>query len=102
MDELIEKIIQIENNAQEITRQAKDQQKHLPERIDEEVAQLKARLTAEAEHRLELVKQTEQENAQAELEQMRSRMAQARAAIEQQRAENQVKWEDEIFRRIIE
>lgn len=100
MDELIEKIIQIENNAQEITRQAKDQQKHLPERIDEEVSQLKARLTAEAEHRLEMVKQTEQENADAELQALRSRMDQARATIEQKRAENQDRWEDEIFRRI--
>lgn len=100
MDELIEKIIQIENNAQEITRQAKDQKKHLPERIDEEIAQLKTRLSAEAEHRLQLVRQTEEENAQAELQALRTHMEQARATIEQKRAQNQAQWEDAIFRRI--
>lgn len=102
MDELIEKIIQIENNAQEITRQAKDQQKHLPQRIDQEVTQLKARLTAEAEHRLQMVKQTEEENTQAELQELRSHMEQVRTAIEQKRAQNQSQWEDDIFRRITE
>lgn len=102
MDELIEKIIQIENNAQEITREAKDQQKHLPQRIDQEVAHLKEKLTAEAQHRLQLVEQAEKENADAELAQLRSHMEQAQAEIEQKRQQCQAQWEDDIFRRIIQ
>ncbi len=101
LDELIEKIIQIENNAQEITREAKDQQKHLPQRIDQEVAQLKAKLTAEAEHRLQLVEQAERERADAEQSQLRAHMQQIKESIEQKRQQCQTQWEEDIFRRIV-
>lgn len=101
MQDLINKIIEIENSAQEITRQAKQQQQSLPQQLDEEISSMRARLHKEAQGRLGRIEQTEKEAADKALSEVRSRFQAALNSIDAAKCSHQQQWEEEIFRQII-
>ncbi|MGI6031592.1 MAG: hypothetical protein ACOX7F_08840 [Eubacteriales bacterium] len=101
MQELIKQIIQIEDSAQEITRQAREEKKQLPQQLNEEIAAMRQRLEQEADSRLQSIENTEKEAAQRTLQEVHTRFQAVLHQIDQICEQRQEQWIQDIFQHII-
>ncbi len=98
---LINRILEAEQTAREITREAREKQAHLEEDLKQEQAKLRADYLARADRRLETLRgEIEQEKAAA-LAAQDARFAEARAKIEQAYSRYGDNWVDTLFRQAV-
>lgn len=101
MDELIQKIIDIENKAQAIVKEARDEQKNLDVVIEAEINEMKSDIEKRASDKCKMIKNIEDEDAQRRLSEIE---AEKNAVIERLEGIYQSKcneWVDDIVNEII-
>ena len=97
MEKLIGKIIEIEDTAQSITREARDKQEGFNREMKAEIESMRADFDERAKHRVEIVAEAEQQSLverMAELEGEHTRKSQW---LEQQCVRNFDGWVDELM-----
>ncbi len=101
MKELINKIIDIEESAKEVTKEAIEKRKNLKKEIDLEVESLKETFMEKAKRRIKMVEEAEKQEAQDCLDEVRVRQGIALKKIDELCKKNAQKWEDDIFAKIV-
>ena len=98
---LINRILEAEQTAREITREAHEKQAHMEESLKQEEVRIKADYLARADQRLEQLRQEiEQEKANA-LAAQDARFADARAKLERAYSRYGDNWVDTLFRQAV-
>lgn len=99
-NDLIQRILATERQAQAITESARSEHEHMDTRIDEELAALKLRYTQEADAYLDgLRKKAEAESSQR-LSALSQRLEEKLAQIENIYSAQKEAWAENIFQRI--
>ena len=100
-NDLIQRIIATEHQAQTLTESAKKAQAEMEQDIAAETAALRARYQAEADRYLQELRQQEQEKSARELDMLKVRLQEKLDQIETIYAAEKEQWTDAIFSRIV-
>ena len=100
MEELIMKIIDIEDRAQEVIKDAKKADRELEERIKDESRKMRDDITRRMEAKNVTLKQIE-EDADKKVEAIRVNMERHLSELEKKYNDNKDKWVNEIVQNII-
>ena len=101
MEEMIEKVLEIEEMAQKLVEDAKAQEEHMDEIVEEEAKHLKDRLMGELAKEREEIRAEEEKRAQSEIDEAKAESDKTRAALEERFNKNKDAWADEIFKSVI-
>lgn len=101
MEDLIMKIIDIEDRAQELIKDAKEADRELEERLENETKKLEKDIVRKAEVKRETLKQIENEDADRKIEEINSDAERQIESLNAKYIENKDKWVDEIVGNII-
>ena len=101
MEDLIMKIIDIEDRAQEVIKDAKKADRELEERIKDESRKMRDDITRRMEAKNVTLKQIEEEDADKKVEAIRVNMERHLSELEKKFNDNKDKWVDEIVQNII-
>ena len=99
MEDLIMKIIDIEDRAQEVIKDAKKADRELEERIKDESRKMRDDITRRMEN--VTLKQIEEEDADKKVEAIRVNMERHLSELEKKYNDNKDKWVNEIVQNII-
>ena len=100
-NDLIQKIIAAEHQAQALTENARQEQENMESGIQQEIAALRARYQAQADSYLENLKRQEQEKSAKYLSELDLRLQAKLAQIDSIYAAQKDAWIDAIFERIV-
>lgn len=101
MEDLIMKIIDIEDRAQELIKDAKKADRELEERLENETKKLEKDIVRKAEVKRETLKQIENEDADRKIEEINSEVEKQIQSLNAKYIENKDKWVNEIVENII-
>lgn len=101
MEDLIMKIIDIEDRAQELIKDAKEADRELEERLENETKKLEKDIVRKAEVKRETLKQIENEDADRKIEEINCEVEKQIESLNAKYIENKDKWVDEIVGNII-
>lgn len=101
MEELIMKIIDIEERAQEIIKDAKDADRNLEADIAKETEKLHKDIEHKAQIKSESIKETEDTEAEEKIKAIRSNTEKNIAQLEKKYNDNKAVWVDKIVNNII-
>lgn len=101
MEDLIMKIIDIEDRAQELIKDAKEADRELEERLENETKKLEKDIVRKAEVKRETLKQIENEDADRKIAEINSDAERQIESLNAKYIENKDKWVDEIVGNII-
>ena len=101
MEDLILKIIDIEDRAQEVIKDAKQANKTLDQDIDDETRKLHRTIQNKAIDKSESLKETELKEADEKCESIRAESKKQIAALEKKYSENKDVWINKIVENII-
>ena len=101
MEDLIMKIIDIEDRAQEVIKDAKKADRELEERIKDECRKMRDDITRRMEAKNVTLKQIEEEDADKKVEAIRVNMERQLSELEKKYNDNKDKWVNEIVQNII-
>lgn len=97
MDDIIDKVLKIEDMAQTVIAEAREKQSRMDSSIDEEVEKLKTELKKQLEEKRARIKAQEDERAENKLSQIRAAHEKAAAALEEKFSAHKNEWIDDIF-----
>ena len=100
MEDLIMKIIDIEDRAQEVIKDAKKADRELEERIKDESRKMRDDITRRMEAKNVTLKQIEEEDADKKVEAIRVNMERHLSELEKKYNDNKDKWVNEIVQNI--
>lgn len=98
---LIARILEAEQTAQEITREAHEKQAHMEEDLRQEQDKIRADYMARADQKLEELRQEIEREKAAALAAQDARFAEARAKIERAYSRYGDNWVDTLFRQAV-
>ena len=101
MEDIIRRIIEIEDKAQKIVEDARAEENNLDKRVEAEDKRLAKKIHDEAEARCRKMQETERENVSGKIEQINARANEQFDALMEKYSENKEKWVDDIVRHII-
>lgn len=101
MEDLIMKIIDIEEKAQEVIKDAKKADLELESRIKDESRKLEDHITRKMEAKNVILKQMEEEDADKKIETITGNMKRHISELEDKYNKNKDKWVNEIVENII-
>ena len=101
MENIIDKIIKIEDNAQKIISDAQDMEKSLNSDINEKVDQIRSDIESRVEKKYETIQKTELQYADKKIKEIERQYAQANLVLEDNYKSNKEKWINEIYNSII-
>ena len=101
MEEIIRRIIEIEDKAQEIVHDARDAEKNLDKRVEAEDKRLAKAIHEKAENRCRKMRETEQEQVSGKITLIKSRAQEQLKELEEKYDKNKEKWVDDMVRHII-
>ena len=100
--ELIDRILSAEQNARQLTQQAKEQEQSLEASLKDEAETLRADILERSRRRVEAMEKDEQRRAQKQLEKMDREHKAALAGLEDKLKHHGKEWADTLFRMIVE
>ena len=100
-NDLIQKIIAAEHQAQALTETARKEQENMESSIQQEIAALRARYQAQADSYLQNLKQQEQEKSAQYLSELDLRLQAKLTQIDSIYSAQKDAWVDAIFERIV-
>ena len=100
-NDLIQRIIATEHQAQAITQTARSEHAHMDERIEEELAALRLRYTQEEETYLEALRQRAEEDSAERLSALAQRLQEKLSQIESIYSTQKDSWVEAIFQQIV-
>ena len=100
--ELIDRILSAEQNARQLTQQAKEREQSLETSLKEEAETLRTGILERAHRRVAAMEKEEQSRAQKQLEKMDREHKSALAGLEDKLKRHGDKWVDTLFRMIVE
>ena len=98
---LINRILEAEQTAREITREAREKQAHMEEDLRREQEEIRADYLARADQRLEQLRRDVEREKAAALAAQDARFDEARAKIERAYARYGDNWVDTLFRQTV-
>lgn len=101
MQDIIQKIIEIDRRAQKMTAEARAMKDEAASSIESDKKQLRDRYIAEARHRIELTAGTEKKYLDETLGEIRTKYAGISANLDSLAKQNHDKWVDELYHRVI-
>ena len=101
MEDLIMKIIDIEDRAQEVIRDAKKADRELDERIRDDSRKLQDDIARKVEAKNVTLKQIEEDDAEKKIAEINESMEKHLSELEEKYQKNKDKWVDEIVSNII-
>lgn len=101
MEDLIMKIIDIEDRAQEVIRDAKKADRELDERIRDESRKLQNDIARKVEAKNVTLKQMEEDSAEKKIDLINESMEKHLSQLEEKYEKNKDKWVNEIVENII-
>ncbi|MGN0106575.1 MAG: hypothetical protein ACI4A5_02605 [Hominilimicola sp.] len=101
MEDLIMKIIDIEDRAQEVIRDAKKADRELDERIRDDSRKLQDDIARKVEAKNVTLKQMEEDDAEKKIAVINEAMEKHLSELEEKYEKNKDKWVDEIVQNII-
>lgn len=101
MEDLVMKIFDIEDRAQEVIRDAREADEKLESRFQNEAEKLEADIVRRVEIKRETLKKLENEDADKKIEEINSETDKQIAALENKYKENKDKWVSGIVENII-
>lgn len=101
MEDLIMKIIDIEDRAQEVIRDAKKADRELDERIRDDSRKLQDDIARKVEAKNITLKQMEEDDAEKKIAVINEAMEKHLSELEEKYEKNKDKWVDEIVNNII-
>ncbi len=101
MEELIMQIIDIENRAQEVIKDAKQADAKLEERIDDETQKLHTNIVRRMEAKSASIRQMEEEEAEKKIGAIKADAKKQISALEEKYRQSKDKWVNSIVENII-
>ncbi len=101
MEDLIMKIIDIEDRAQEVIRDAKKADRELDERIRDDSRKLQDDIARKVEAKTVTLKQMEEDDAEKKIAVINEAMEKHLSELEEKYEKNKDKWVNEIVQNII-
>lgn len=102
MDDLIKKIIDIEDRAQAVIADAKKQQQELDQTIEKETRKLERDIKQRADKKSMTIKEFEDAEAERKITDIRKFIEEKEKSLEQKYQNNKDVWVKQIFENIIE
>ncbi len=101
MDEIIERIIKIEEDARELLRKAKIEKEGLGETIEKEVARLKKEVSQKAKAKVETLKSFEDGEAHKKIDEIKERLEEVSKKMENTAAQKSQEWVNDLVNTVI-
>ena len=101
MEDLIKQILKIENDAQDIVRDARKKLSGFDTDLESEFAAMREKISADADRKISQLEQSENEALLAKVAEVEADSRQQLAALDKQYAENAVNWENEIVEKLL-
>ncbi len=101
MEEIIRQLIQLEEKAQALVKDAKDQKEHFAETIDQDVEKLHQEINEKVLKKDEKISQIETEYAKTQIENRKAVYAQAEQAMMKKADENMEQWVQQIYAAVL-
>lgn len=101
MQDIIQKIIEIDRRAQKMTADARAMKDEAASSIESDKKQLRDRYIAEARHRIEITAGTEKKFLEDTLGEIQKKYADISANLDHLAQQNNDKWVDELYRRVV-
>ena len=101
MEDIIRRIIEIEDKAQEIVSDARDAEKNLNKRVEAEDKRLAKSIHDKAEERCRKMREDEQNSIRGKIRQINECADEQLKELENKYSENKEKWVDDMVRHII-
>ena len=101
MENLIAKIIDIDESAQELIRDAKDSAALFDRELKLQIEELRQELGDKAEGRAEEIRRVEETRIQVRLKELDQKYEAARSALLEKRERNLDQWVDEIYEALL-
>ncbi len=101
MEDIVKKIIEIEHEAQNIVSEGLAQKEKIMRDTQEELRVMEANILEMAEHKIEQLKNKSRKEADDKIIRIYESTALKMRLMEENAEENQAKWEEQIFNRIV-
>lgn len=102
MNNIINRIIEIDKKAKDLISYADKQNEELIESVEKEKKELISNMAKESKEKLETVRKTENEYADSKIQKLIEEKLEAIDKLNQAYEENHQEWEDKIFKRMLE
>lgn len=101
MDKIINQIIAIEDMAQEVIRNAKEEQEKLDDLIKQDIAERKDEIEKKVKEKSETIAEFEKRSADEKIAGLEKKLEVEKKQLEKIYAENKNKWVENIFNNIV-
>ena len=101
MDRIIQQILKIDADAKQKLKDARQRREELISQADEEAAREVEKLRSHSEEKIEMVRRTEEQNANDQIAEIRRKTDEQIAGLEKHFAEKEPEWLEEIVQRVI-
>ena len=101
MDEIIERIIKIEEEAQELIKKAREEKEHLGETIYGEVKKMQEEISARAEKKQETLKNYEDDEADKKIEKINTKLEADLRKIEDKAKKSREGWIENLVNTVV-
>lgn len=101
MDKIINQIIAIEDMAQEVIRNAKEEQEKLDDVIKQDIAEKKGEIEKKVKEKSESIAEFEKNNADEKIVGLEKKLEAEKKQLEKIYAENKTDWVEKIFDNIV-
>lgn len=101
MEEIIDKLIELEQRAQKITNTAKEKEKTISEQIGKKQIELEQTIISNYQKKIDDMKNRESLDEQQKLNDIDIKSKEALGYIESNFEQNHIKWEEELFNSIV-
>lgn len=100
MDNIIQQLINIENRAQKVVKDAKELEVNFDKVVSDSVEDMRKDIAQKAEARIESVDSFEREDADKRIEKIKSTISSEKEKLLKKEADNHTVWVDKIFNEI--
>lgn len=101
MEEVIEKIIELEEKAREIVRDAEKARAGLEEELDSEVKRLHSEISARVDEKNNALLEYEDGEANKRIDIINAETERVKASLEEKFNQNKDKWVEDIFKSVV-
>ena len=101
MNKIIQQLIDIENNAQTIIKDANDMEHDLDKIVDQRICEIKENIDKKVEDRIESIDSFESEDAKNRVEELRSKLNEEKEKLIETDNEKHEIWVNKIYDEII-
>jgi DNA anti-recombination protein RmuC len=101
MDDIIQKLINIENHAQSVVKDAKELEVNFDKVVSDSVTDIKKDIEKRVEKRVECIEGFERTDADKRIEELNSTVSAEKEKLLQKEKDNHAQWVDKIFNEIV-